>query len=248
VAWTLWQLGFPDQALKWANEALALAQKLSHPFSQAEGEFFVGLLHQYRRDACAVRETAERLIARSTEHGFIEFSVEATILHGWAMVQQERHVEGLAQMLEGLAAYGALGQELFRPYFLCLVAEAYIETSRLDDGLGAVTEALAAADRHGDRHYQAEMHRLKGELLLRQDASKIAEAKSCFQLAIEIARSQNAKSLEQRATTSLAQLLVRQGRRDEARGMLYEIYNWFTEGFDPADLREAKALIDELSH
>ena len=133
------------------------------------------------------------------------------------------------------------------PHALCLLAEACREAGRLDDGLSALTEAIAAADEHEIRQYEAETHRLKGELLLRQDHSKAAEAQSCFQRAIEIARNQSAKSLELRATMSLARLLAKQGRRDEARAMLAEIYDWFTEGFDTADLKDAKALLDELS-
>jgi predicted ATPase len=133
------------------------------------------------------------------------------------------------------------------PHALCLLAEACGKAGRLDDGLSALTEAIAAADEHGIRQYEAEAHRLKGELLLRQDHSKAAEAQSCFQRAIEIARKQSAKSLELRATMSLARILVKQGRRDEVRTMLTEIYGWFTEGFDTADLKDAKALLDELS-
>ena len=187
------------------------------------------------------------LIALSAEHGFTDWLALATILRGWAMAEQGRNEEGIAQIQEGLAAFRATGAELVRPYFLCLLAEACMETGRLDDGLSALTEALAAADEHEDRHYEAEMHRLKGELLLKQDDSNAAEAQSCFQRAIEIARKQSAKSLELRATMSLARLLAKQGRRDEARAMLAEIYDWFTEGFDTADLKDAKALLDELN-
>jgi predicted ATPase len=126
------------------------------------------------------------------------------------------------------------------------LAEACREAGRLDHGLSALTAALAAADEHQIRPSEPEMHRLKGELLLRQDHSKAAEAQSCFERAIEIARRQSGKSLELRATMSLARLLAKQGRRDEARSMLAEIYGWFTEGFDTADLKDAKALLDEL--
>jgi predicted ATPase len=122
-----------------------------------------------------------------------------------------------------------------------------METGRLDDGLSALTEALAAADENEIRFYEAETHRLKGELLLKQEDSNAAEAQSCFQRAIEIARKQSARSLELRATLSFVRLLAKQGRRDEARAMLAEIYGWFTEGFDTADLKDAKALLDELS-
>ena len=121
-----------------------------------------------------------------------------------------------------------------------------MESGRLDDGLRAVAEALAAGEANEDRQDEPERHRVKGELLLRQDDSNAAEAQSCFQRAIEIARKQSAKSWELRATMSLARLLAKQGRRDEARTMLADIYNWFTEGFDTADLKDAKALLDEL--
>jgi predicted ATPase len=122
-----------------------------------------------------------------------------------------------------------------------------MKTGRLDNGLSALAEALAAAEEHGIRNYEAETHRLKGELLLRQDYSNAPEAQRCFQRAIEIAGKQSARSLELRATMSLARLLAKQGRRDEARTMLAEIYNWFTEGFVTADLKDAKALLGELS-
>ena len=171
----------------------------------------------------------------------------ATILRGWAMAEQGRNEEGIAQIQEGLAALRATGAEVERPHDLCLLAEACMETGRLDDGLSALTEALAVADEHEDRVYEAETHRLKGELLLKQDDSNAAEAQSCFQRAIEIARKQSAKSWELRATMSLARLLAKQGRRDEARTMLADIYGWFTEGFDTADLKDAKGQLDELS-
>jgi predicted ATPase len=136
---------------------------------------------------------------------------------------------------------------LDRPRDLCLLAEACMETDRLDEGLSALTEALATADEHEDRHHEAEMRRLKGEWLLKQNNSHSVEAQSCFEKAIEVARKQSAKSMELRATMSLARLLAKQGRRDEARTMLADIYNWFTEGFDTADLKDAKALLDDLA-
>jgi adenylate cyclase len=247
AVWALWHLGYPEQALKRGNEALALAQTLSHPLSFAFAEFFFGILRQYRREARAAQETAEALMALSTEHGLTDWLGWATALRGWAMVEQEPNEEGIAHIQEGLAASRAVGAELLRPYNLCLLAEACKETGRLDNGLSALTEALAAADEHEIRHCEAEMHRLKGELLLKQNNSNVEEAQSCFERAIEIARKQSAKSLELRATTSLARLLAKQGHRDEARAMLAEIYNWFTEGFDTADLKDAKALLDQLA-
>ena len=243
AAWTLWQLGYPDQGLKRANEALALAQALSHPVSLGFAGVCFAILHQFRREAPAAQETAERMIALSA----IDDLAFATSVRGWAIAEQGRHEEGIAQIQEGLAALRRTRAALTRPYCLCLLAEACMEAGRLDDGLGALTEALAVAGEHKDRHTEAEMHRLKGELLLRQDHSKAAEAQSWFQRAVETARKQSAKSWELRATTSLARLLNEQGRRDEARTTLAEIYGWFTEGFDTADLKDAKALLDQLN-
>ena len=160
--------------------------------------------------------------------------------------EQGRQEEGIAQIREGLAASRATGAELWRPHLFCLLAEACRKTSRLDAALSALTEALAAADEHENRHYEAEMHRLKGELLLEQDEASATEAERCFRTAVEVARRQSAKSLELRATVSLARLLDKQDRRDEARAMLADVYSWFTEGFDTADLKDAKALLDEL--
>jgi predicted ATPase len=193
-------------------------------------------------------ETAEGVIALSAEHGLADSLAYATSLRGWAMAELGRNEEGIEQIHEGLAASRAIGAALWRPYFLCLLAEACMRTGRLDDGLSALAEALAAAEEHENRAFEAETHRLKGELLLRQDDTKVADAQSCFERAIEIAHKQNAKSFELRATMSLARLLAKMGRRDEARTMLAEVYNWFTEGFDTADLKDAKILLDELSN
>jgi predicted ATPase len=167
------------------------------------------------------------------------------ILQGWALSEQGQR-EGIALIREGLAAYQATGAGSFRPYHLALLAGGYRSAGQADEALSAVAEALAWADKNDERFYEAELHRFKGELLLKQDQSNTAEAQRCFQWAIAIARKQSAKSFELRATTSLARLLRKQGRRDEARTMLADIYNWFTEGFDTADLKDAKALLDQL--
>jgi predicted ATPase len=247
TAHSLWNLGYPDQALKRVNEVIAMAQRLSHPLSLAYARNFAVILQQLGREARAGQESAESVVALCAEHGFTEILAYATVMRGLEMAQQGRNKEGIAQIQEGLAASRATGAELTRPSFLCVLAEVCMETGRLDDGLSAMTEALAAADQHGNRYYEAEMHRLQGELLLRQKDSNAAKAQSCFQRAIAIARRQSAKWFELRATTSLARLLRDTDRRDEARAMLAEIYRWFTEGFDTADLKSAKALLDELN-
>jgi predicted ATPase len=181
-AWTLCHLGYPDQALKRGNEARALAQ--GHPFSLAFAELVFGVLRQLRREVRAAQETAEGVIALSTEHGLTDWLAWATTLRGWAIAEQERNEEAIAQIREGLAVSRATGAELNRPYFLCLLAEACMGTGRLDDALSALTEALVAADEHENRHYESEMHRLKGELLLKQNNSNASESQSCFQSAI----------------------------------------------------------------
>jgi predicted ATPase len=246
---TLWLLGYPDQALERGNEALALAQGLSQPHSLAFAKIFVGFLHQVRGDVPAAQENTESLIALCAEYGLTNWLAHATMFRGWAMAEQGRTQEGIAQIQEALANTHAPGwSEIYRSYYLSLLAEACGEAGRLDEGLSALTEALASADEHENRHYEAEMHRLKGELLLKQDDSNAAAAQNCFERAVEIARRQSAKSLELRATMSLARLLAKEGRREEARVTLAEIYNWFTEGFDTADLKNAKALLDELGN
>jgi predicted ATPase len=150
-------------------------------------------------------------------------------------------------MQKGLAGPRVIGLQNGRSFYVTLLAKAYVDTGRLNDGLGPLTEALAAADKNEIRQYEAELQRLKGQLLLKQDGTNTAEVQTCFQRAIEIARNQSAKSFELRTTTSLARLLNEQGKRDEARTMLAQIYRWFTEGFDTADLKDAKAPLDKLS-
>jgi predicted ATPase len=242
----LWHLGFPDQALKRGNDARALAQTLSHPFSLAFAGFCFGYLWEFRREARAALEHADSMIALSTEHGFTDNLAFATALRGRAMAEEGRLEEGLSQILEGLSVSRARGAELWRPHCLCTLADVCRKMGRIDDGLNALTEALKVTDEQESRHCEAEINRLRGELLIRQDASNSPQAQSCYERAIEIARRQSAKSLELRATMSFARLLAKQVRREEARAMLAETYNWFTEGFDTADLKDAKALLDQL--
>ena len=240
---TLWALGYPDQALKRVDEALRLAHTLARPHDLAFVEFFAGRLLQERREARATRAMAEGLIAISREHGFSFWLAQATIERGAAIAEEGRKGDGIAEMLEGFALLRAAGPRL---QYLCLLAKAYIETDRFEDGLGALTEASVIIEKDVWCDHEAEVYRLKGELLLKQNPSDSAEAQSCFRRAIEVAQRQSAKSWELRATTSLARLLAKEGRREGARAMLTDIYNWFTEGFDTGDLKDAKALLDEF--
>jgi predicted ATPase len=170
-----------------------------------------------------------------------------TILRGWALAEQGQGEEGMAQMRQGLAARHATGAEADRPYLLALLAEGYGKAGRTMEGLHVLAEALAVMDAIRERYYEAELYRPKGAFLLRHAAEQDAEAEACFHQALEVARRRQAKSLELRAAMSLARLWQSQGKREDARQLLAEIYGWFTEGFDTADLQEAKALLEELS-
>jgi predicted ATPase/class 3 adenylate cyclase len=247
-AHALRDLGYPDQSRKRMNEALVLARALSHFHSVTYAEGHSCYLLARLRETRAAQAAAERTIALSAEHGFTEQLPSALSARGWALTQEGRSEEGIALMEDSLATLHAKGEDVWRPGILCWLAEALIGVGRLDDVANALEEALTIANQGEDRHCEAETHRLRGELLLKQNISDPAEAQFCFKEAIEIARKQSGKSQELRATTSLTRLLASQGRRDEARDRLAEIYNWFTEGFDTADLKDAKELLDELSN
>jgi predicted ATPase len=170
-----------------------------------------------------------------------------SILHGWALAYQGQAQVGIEQMHQGMIAYRATGAEINRSYWLALLAEAHGSLGQPEEGLTALTEALALVDTTGERVWEPELYRLKGALLLQQSSSNQPEAESCFHQAIGVARNQQAKSLELRAATSLARLWQQQGKHQEAHDLLAPVYYWFTEGFDTADLQEAKALLDALA-
>jgi predicted ATPase len=251
IAYALWLLGYPDRALRSSRAALALAQDLSHPYSSAIALHFAAATAQCRGEGSGTQEHAEALIRLCTEQGFTLFLAWGMILRGWALALRGDRAQGIAYIQRGLAASRATGGGLRQPYWLALLAEAYGKAGQGEDGLRVLAEALAVVDRTGERVYEAELYRLKGQLTLQSQVqglqSKVQEAKECFHKAIEIARQQQAKSLELRAATSLARLWQQQGKKKEAHEMLSEIYNWFTEGFDTKDLQEAKALLDELA-
>jgi predicted ATPase len=253
LAVTLWLLGYPGQARQRSQELLTLLQELSHPFRLTNALPLAAMLHYYLREEKAVQERAELMIALCTEYGFPRWLAGGTILQGWALAAQGQEEAGIAQMRQGLAAWQAAGLRLGWPCWLYLLAEAYGKAGQVEAGLRALDEALAAVHKSGERRWEAELYRLKGELLLRQPVGAgakhvpIEEAETCFRQAVHIARRQRAKSLELQAVMHLSRLWQQQGKRDEARQLLAEIYGWFTEGFDTADLQEAKALLAELA-
>jgi predicted ATPase len=205
------------------------------------------MLHQFRREPQAVHERAEAAIMLYTEQGFAYYLAWGTTMQGWAQVIQGQDEAGMTQMRRGLAALRATGAALRLPYYLALLAEACGQTGNAAEGLPLLAEALTQAHKTGESWTEAELYRLKGELLLAQSARQTAEAETCFHQALTVARHQGAKSWELRTAMSLARLWQRQGKRDAARELLAAVYDWFTEGFDTADLQEAQALLEELA-
>jgi predicted ATPase len=229
------------------------------------------LLQQMRRDGDALLEHMQASMVLATEHGFPYLRAVGTVLQGWALTRVGQVAEGIVQMREGLAELRAMGSEVLRPYLLALLAEVCGSSGQIEAGLGVLEEALVTAENHTERFNEADLHRLKGEILLRQcgeagfepapsavhkgHAAGVGapgqsplrlEAEACFQRALGIARRQQAKSLELRAAMSLVRLWRQRGKRAEAYELLAPIYGWFTEGFDTADLQEANALLKEL--
>ncbi|HEY5868220.1 MAG TPA: hypothetical protein VI542_22100, partial [Candidatus Tectomicrobia bacterium] len=246
VAATLWLLGYPEQALARLHEALTLAHALSHPFSLACARCWATFVSQFRRDVSAAHEHAEAAVALATEQGFPIWAALGTTLRGWALTMQGQDEAGVAQVRGGIAALRATGAALFVPYLYTVLADVCAHLGHIEDGLQALAEACTLVERHDERYWEAEVCRLRGVVLLRQPGTSPAEAETWLQQALDVARRQEAKSLELRAAMSLSRLWQQQGKRAEARELLAPIYGWFTEGFDTADLQEAGALLGEL--
>jgi class 3 adenylate cyclase/predicted ATPase len=245
AAWSLWLLGYPEQALARVQEALALSHALSHPYSLANSWCYAAYVAQFRRDVPAVHE--EATVGLSSEHGSPLWRAVGTSLRGWARAMQGRGEEGLAQIRQGISSARATGAAVFVPYLCTMLAEVADHLGHTADGLQALDEAHTLVEQHDERWWEAEIHRLRGVLLQRQTIPQPEEAEVWLQRALDVARRQEAKSLELRATTSLARLWQQQGKRQEAHDLLAPVYHWFTEGFDTADLQEAKALLEELA-
>jgi predicted ATPase len=247
LGWTLWPLGYPEQALTRSQESLALARELSHPFTQANALLYANYLPWLRGESRAFLEGAEALIALSSEHGFLEYVGSGTFQRAMALADRGQLQEGIAGMWAILEAMRAGGTVLGSPAMLALLAEAHGKAGQTEEGLALLDEAQGLVAKTGERQFEAEVHRVKGELLLARSPSDQTQAQASFHEALEVARRQSAKSWELRAATSLARLWQRQGKRDEARDLLAPVYAWFTEGFDTKDLRDAKALLEKLA-
>ena len=229
------------------NKMLAQAQASSHAFTLARALFYAASVHQSRREGAAAQDRAEAALALMTAQGVGHLVGSVTCLRGWALAVQGQGETGMALMHQGLVAERATGSVLGRSLFLTRLAEVYGASGQAEEGLRLLAEALAHVDLTGERYCEAEVYRIKGELRRQQAAADTPQAEACFQHALAIARRQQARAWELRAALSLSRLWQRQGKRGEAYDLLAPIYGGFTEGFDTADLQDAKALLEAVA-
>jgi predicted ATPase len=243
LAFALWMLGYADQAQQRSQAALAQAQQMEHTPSLAWAQVYAAMLSQHRGDVAATQAYAEALIALATAQGFAHRVAHGHLLRGWALARQGDAAAGVASIQQGLVVVPSIGQKLYRPYFLSLLAEAYGQAGQPEAGLSVLGEALTLVEATEARWWEAELYRLKGELLLRLPLPDIPQATACLHQALTVACSQQAKSLELRVALSLNRLWQQYGKWDQAREVLTEIYGWFTEGFETPDLQDARGWL-----
>jgi predicted ATPase len=247
LSWALWLLGYPEQALERSQQALELARELDHPVSLAFAQATLAALHIFLGDVAAVHALAEACIQLSAEYGLSHLLASAAFSRGWALVREGQTEMGLADMRQAIRE-GRAGGEVGLPASLTKLAASVGLAGQPAAGLPLLAEALATAGRTGTRYYEAEIHRLRGELL-NQGGADPDDVEPHYQQAIQVARQQEARSWELRAVMSLCRLWHSQGAQantQEARGMLAETYGWFSEGFDTGDLGEARKLLEKL--
>jgi predicted ATPase len=248
---TLWHQGYPEQARRSVEAARSLAEDLANPFNVVPALYFGAFTHLCRREPGRARELAAALMDLCREQGFALLYAGGLILYGRSLAGQVCHDDGVRQVRQGLADWQAAGAVSHRPFHLALLAEMLGGQGQTGEALAALDEALALAAATGERFWEAELHRLRGERLLQRagaDLPAVTEAENSLRQSLDVARRQGAKSLELRAVTSLSRLQALQGRQAEARQALAETCGWFTEGFDTADLQDAQSLLAELSH
>jgi predicted ATPase len=246
LAWTLWLLGYPDQALKRADEAQPLAKQVANLYTQARSLYWDSLVRQFTGQWEVLRERIQVAIQMATENGFALVLGVGPIMRGWALVKEGQTEEGIKDICQGLERYRSTGAGFQLPHLLTSLIEAHKKAGQPEEGLTVLAEALTLVEKTGEHYYEAELQRLNGNLLLLQSPSDPAEAEAYFQSALEIARRQHAKSLELRTAMSLARLWQRRGKGGDARQLLSDVLAWFTEGFETADLKDAQALLNEL--
>jgi predicted ATPase len=252
-AQTRWLLGYPDQALALQHQALAHARTLAYPFGLGMALSFAASLHLLRGEWPAAQEHAETSRTLALEHGLGMIAAQGLLHQGAALAAQGHHEVGLAQMRQAMAAIQAAGQEAGRLLAVAVLAEQYGQAGQVEAGLRVLTETLASLNPQEPRLWEPELHRVRGTLLLQAGSvtpeapqAADAEAETCFQQALALARRQGAKAFELRAATGLSRLWQRQGKGQAAYQLLAEVRGGFAEGFDTADLREAQALLAAL--
>jgi predicted ATPase len=245
-SWAIWHCGYPDQSARAADRALAYSRQLGHAHTLAHALYFAGMASVFARDVATACAHGNDCVALASEHGFAQWAANGRILQGWAVAQKGEATMGIGRIRDGMAAFEATGARHYTPFFLTLLAEALALAGKIEEGLAALDDALAQAAISGASGWDAEIHRLRGELTSRLPYPDPANAEDSFRTALAIAREQGTRGYELRAATSLARLWAAQGRQGEARELLAPLYGWFTEGFDTPDLKDAKALLDEL--
>jgi predicted ATPase len=245
LAVCLWHLGYPDQALQANRQVVELARQIGHPFSLAYALHYTGWLCQNCRLGAELEAAAEEEFRIATEQGFALWHASGTFYRGAGLVLQGKLEEGLPLLVKGLDGFRATGAELSLPFQLSTLGEAYTQAGRFNDACRTLDEGLTLGEKHDERCQEAELHRLKGELLLAEAPDQASGAEDRFRQAIETARRQQSRAWELRATMSLARLWQRQGRRDEARAALGAVFQTFTEGFTTPDLVDAAALLKD---
>jgi predicted ATPase len=240
-------LGHPDRALALSEAAVALARRVDHPLSLGDALWHVGMVHVQRGEFDQGRERSGELVRLAERLGFPLYLGVGRVLRGFARVESGEGEAGIAEMQQALVELAQIGTGIGAPLVLSMLTEGLRKVGRHDDSLGALALGVALAEQQGQHYYDAELHRLRAEILLEMDGNAVEEVEALFNQSLEIARRQEAKLFELRAATSLARLWQRQGKRDEARALLQPVYGWFTEGFDTRDLKDAKALLGELA-
>jgi class 3 adenylate cyclase/predicted ATPase len=246
----LWCLGYPELAVQRSREAVTLARELDHSFSLTVAFAYAAMLYQFSRHVLLAREHADTVVALSIEHGFAYYRAWGTIVQGWVGVESGQAEQGLAAIQDGLTALKGTGGGLRLPYYSTVLAAALGSAGRFAEGLRVLEDALADVARTGERWADAELYRLRGELLLQAGEhaqESDMQPEQCFRQALTIARSQQARSWELRSAISLARSWQSRGRRQEAYELLEPLYGWFSEGFDTSDLRDAKQLLADPS-
>jgi predicted ATPase len=244
---SLWHLGYPDRALKLDREARELARTIGHAYSLGHAVDFTAFLSHYCRLGTELQAAAEEEMTLGAEQGFQLWHALGTLHKGAGMLLKGRREESLPLLLQGFSDFRATGAEVRTPTYLAILGDAYTQCGRFKEAHTALNDGLAAAEKNDDRCHEAELHRLQGELVLAESPDQVCAAEVCFRQAIDTACRQQSRAWELRATTSLARLWQRHGRRDEARKALSDVYGAYTEGFTTPDLVDAAALLQTLS-